>query len=146
MVASRDTVPVVASIAAVSIVGLYYAGSIKADTLEPTRAINKYSSVQLNKQPTEDSSVYTDGTYEGNGIGFRHGITTVSVTISNGQITDIQTLSTGDDYPYYSRAYPSVVSAILSSQNSSVDAVSGATFSSQGIMSAVADALSKARK
>jgi uncharacterized protein with FMN-binding domain len=38
-----------------------------------------------------------------------------------------------------------IKSEIISSQSTSVNAVSGATFSSNGIMSAVADALTKAK-
>lgn len=91
------------------------------------------------------SSGYKDGTYEGSGTGFHRGTTTVSVTVTNGQISDVTTVSTRDDMPYYNRAFSSVVDSILSSQSTDVDAVSGATFSSNGIMGAVADALSQAK-
>ena len=76
--------------------------------------------------------------------GFRRSQTTVSVTVKSGKITDIATVSTGDDMPFYNRAYSAVTDEIISSQSTSVDSVSGATFSSRGIMSAVEDALSKA--
>lgn len=87
----------------------------------------------------------TDGVYEGSGTGYKRRTTTVSVVIEGGQITDIITIDTGDDRPYYSRAFSSVYSQILDSQTAEVDAVSGATFSSKGIMDAVADALSKVK-
>lgn len=90
------------------------------------------------------SSKYQDGTYEGSGIGFHGATTTVSVTVSGGQITDISLVSTGDDMPFFNQAYDSVVSDIVSTQSSEVDAVSGATYSSNGIMSAVANALEDA--
>lgn len=95
--------------------------------------------------PTVASGKYKDGTYQGSGTGFRGGSTTVSVTVSGGRVTDISTVSTDDDMPFYSRAFSTVSGEIVSSQSSSVDAVSGATYSSRGIMSAVSDALSKAK-
>ncbi len=87
------------------------------------------------------SGNYTDGTYEGSGTGFRGRTTTVSVTVSDGQISDIQIISYGDDARWFNRAYNSVVSQILSTQSAQVDAVSGATYSSYGIMEAVQNAL-----
>ena len=86
------------------------------------------------------SGTLKDGVYEGSGSGFK-GTTTVQVTVENGSITNVQTVSTGDDKPYYNRAFSSVVQQIVSTQNASVDAVSGATFSSNGIMEAVANAI-----
>lgn len=94
----------------------------------------------------ENSSGYIDGTYEGSGTGYKGRTTTVSVTIKNGNIASIETVSTGDDGPYYNRSFPSVSSQITDTQETSVDAVSGATYSSNGIMSAVDDALSKAKR
>ncbi|MCX7773009.1 MAG: FMN-binding protein [Clostridia bacterium] len=115
-------------------------------TPKPTPQATPSTTPQPTPAPTVNASGYKDGTYEGSGIGYHHRTTTVSVTISNGQITDINTISTGDDGRFYDRAFPYVTSEIISAQDTSVDAVSGATFSSNGIMSAVADALSKAKQ
>ncbi len=82
-----------------------------------------------------------DGIYEGTGTGFR-GDTTVNVTVSRGQITDIAILSYQDDQKFFERAADTVVGEIISNQDVNVDSVSGATYSSNGIMGAVADALS----
>ena len=65
----------------------------------------------------------------------------VNVTVSGGKITNVEIVSYQDNQQYFSRAKASVISEILSSQDVNVDAVSGATFSSHGIMEAVADAL-----
>ena len=81
-----------------------------------------------------------DGTYEGTGNGFR-GTTRVSVTVENGAITDITINSYADDAAYFTRAQDTVISEIISTQSLDVQAVSGATFSSNSIMDAVADAL-----
>lgn len=91
------------------------------------------------------ASGYVDGTYTGSGTGHKNGTTTVSVTISNGAITDITTVSTQDDTPYYNRAFSTVVSEIIEAQSTSVSAVSGATHSSDGIMEAVANAIAQAK-
>lgn len=87
----------------------------------------------------ELSSV-ADGTYHGEGEGFR-GTTSVSVTVESGKITDITVTSYEDDETFFDRAEDTVISEIISAQSLDVPCVSGATFSSNGILEAVADAL-----
>lgn len=89
------------------------------------------------------TSGYKDGTYEGTGIGFG-GEITVSVTVADGRVTDITVLSAdGEDPAYYNQAL-AVLDKIVSTQSAEVDTVSGATFSSTGLIDATADALGKA--
>lgn len=83
---------------------------------------------------------FIDGVYTGTGDGFR-GTTQVQVTVENGYIADITVLSFQDDREFFQKAQSVVVNDILAEQTTDVDAVSGATFSSKGIMDAVADAL-----
>lgn len=90
------------------------------------------------------SSKYKDGTYTGSGIGFRGGTTTLSVTISNDKIVSVSTISSDDTPRFYDRAELDIFNEIISAQSSSVDTVSGATYSSNGIMSAVQNALDQA--
>ena len=90
--------------------------------------------------PAATTGMYTDGVYTGTGAGYR-GDTVVSVTVSGGVITGIEIVSYQDDREYFSRA-SAVVDDILAAQSTNVDAVSGATFSSNSIMEAVANALS----
>ena len=89
----------------------------------------------------EKAGPFTDGVYTGRGDGFR-GDVQVQVTVENGLISDITVLSAQDDAQYFNRAVSGIVAAILEQQSPNVDVVSGATFSSRGIMEAVADALS----
>lgn len=84
-----------------------------------------------------------DGIYTGSGMGFNDYIT-VSITVQGGKIASISIMDQGDDEPYFTNAKNGVLTRILISQNSKVDAVSGATYSSKGIMAAVADAMKKA--
>ncbi len=81
-----------------------------------------------------------DGVYSGTGTGFR-GAITVSVTVSDGKITDITVVSQQEDREYFDRADDTMISRDLSAQSGDVDTVSGATYSSDGILEAVADAL-----
>ncbi len=83
---------------------------------------------------------FTDGVYRGSGSGFR-GTTEVEVTVQNGSITDITITSYHDDERFFSRAESGVVASIISAQDVNVATVSGATFSSNSIIEAVADAL-----
>lgn len=90
----------------------------------------------------EDPAAYKDGTYYGTGTGFG-GTLKVKVEISGGKITDIQIMENQDGSEYISKA-SSLINAIISSQSTNVDTVSGATYSSVGIIQAVRDALSQA--
>ena len=83
-----------------------------------------------------------DGSYEGRGIGFR-GDVKVQVDVSEGKISNINIVDNVDDSPYFDKA-KSLVGTIISKQTPNVDSISGATYSSNGIKSAVRDALKKA--
>lgn len=83
---------------------------------------------------------YKDDVYTGMGQGFR-GTTEVQVTVENGYIADITVISFKDDQEFFRKAQSAVIPAILAEQTFDVSAVSGATFSSNSIMEAVADAL-----
>ena len=110
------------------------------------QAVNKASS--NNKRANAKGTVaignkdLKDGVYTGSGQGF-NGPIKVRVTISKGSITKVEILSHSDDNPYFGRAR-AVISKILGKADKSVDTVSGATYSSRGILDAVRNALSKA--
>lgn len=84
-----------------------------------------------------------DGTYEGSGTGYR-GTVTVSVIVKDGAVTKITALSYRDDSQYFSRALSGITGQIIKDQDLSADAVTGATYSSNGIISAVENALKNA--
>lgn len=89
--------------------------------------------------------IYNNGTYTASAYGY-DGDVQVSVTIENDVIVSITGSTNESDSWYYDSAAPYVISQILASQNTQVDAYSGATYSSDAIMTAVADALNMARK
>lgn len=90
-----------------------------------------------------DLSKIKDGTYEGQANGYR-GLVKVSVTVKDHKITAIKVLSNSDDAAFFNRASAGVIKNILAKQSLKVDVVSGATYSSNGIMEAVRNALKKA--
>ena len=93
---------------------------------------------------TEDEDgYYLDGSFEGSGTGYG-GTVTVQITLEDQEIRDITVVDApGEDSAYLSRAQ-GVISEILETQSTAVDTVSGATFSSAGILEAVNNALEKA--
>ncbi|MEN8076173.1 FMN-binding protein [Clostridioides difficile] len=91
----------------------------------------------------ESTSKYKDGTYSGSASGFA-GVLQVNVQISNDVITSITITSHNDTPGFVDRAIEEIPSKIIASQSISVDVISGATYTSKGIMNAVNDALSKA--
>lgn len=93
-------------------------------------------------QAVEDPSAYKDGTYYGTGSGFG-GTLKVKVEISGGKITSIQIMENQDGSEYISKA-SALINTIIQNQSTNVDTVSGATYSSVGIIQAVRNALSQA--
>lgn len=95
---------------------------------------------------TVDENVsYEDGTYTGSAQGFG-GTIKVEVTVKNGKIKSIKVLSaSGETASYFNKA-KKLIKTIISRQSTNVDAVSGATYSSNGLIKAVRNALSKAEQ
>ena len=96
----------------------------------------------LSLADVQDAAAYKDGTYYGTGTGFG-GTLKVKVVISRGKITSIEVVENHDDSSYLNRA-EALIDNIISSQSTNVDVISGATYSSNGIKSAVRDALRQA--
>ena len=91
----------------------------------------------------DESGTYKDGTFIGTASGY-HGTVKVSVTIKKNKIKSIKILENHDDAAYFNRAKGILLPLMVKKQSTNVDAVSGATFSSNGIIKAVRNALSKA--
>lgn len=93
-------------------------------------------------EAVQDAAAYRDGTYYGTGKGFA-GTMKVKVDIAGGKIASISIVSTKDGDSYVKSA-SSLLDTIVEKQSTNVDTVSGATFSSRGIIAAVRSALSQA--
>ncbi|WP_415348107.1 FMN-binding protein, partial [Clostridium perfringens] len=92
---------------------------------------------------TDNSVAFKDGIFEGEGEGF-NGKTKVLLEVKNGRIEKIDILNSGDDDEYLNEA-KKLIPTIIKKQSSKVDSVSGATYSSKGIISAVENALKNAK-
>lgn len=90
----------------------------------------------------KDPESYKDGVYEGSATGFA-GTIKVKVTITGGKIVKIEITETVDGTEYIQNA-SAVLARIIEAQGTNVDTVSGATYSSVGIINAVRNALAKA--
>lgn len=110
----------------------------------------QYSDTPQEPEPTpepepEPQYIYNNGTYSGTAYGYAGDIT-VTIIIENDVIIDIQAVATDDDPDYYDYAMYYVLPQIQQSMSADVDAYSGATYSSQGIMDAARNALAQALK
>lgn len=86
-----------------------------------------------------------DGYYEGTGNGFA-GPVKLFIEIKDKSIIGIYIVKTSDDAGFFNRAKEGVTASILEKQSLSVDTVSGATYSSKGIIEAVSNAMEAAKK
>ncbi|HBS94039.1 MAG TPA: hypothetical protein DEA85_08485 [Firmicutes bacterium] len=94
----------------------------------------------------EDTSIdfakVPDGVYTGTGRGFGGDIT-VKVTFAGGKLTDVEIVSHKESPNVSDPAIKQIPQAMIDEQTVEVDAVSGATMSSEGIKAAVRDALAE---
>lgn len=90
------------------------------------------------------AATFTPGTYEGAGEGFDESGLKVQVVLNDTGIESITVLENKETPTVGGAAMETLVEQIVSGQTLAVDAVSGATLSSNGLLVAVADALTKA--
>lgn len=131
------------SVAIAAMVGLYAVNNLGGTALAQSGS-SKATSTTVSTSANSTSEKYMDGTYTGTGTGFRGGTTEMSVTIKDSMITNVETVSSQDTPRFYEGTESVIISEIISAQSTTVDTVSGATYSGEGIISAVQDALSQA--
>ena len=85
---------------------------------------------------------FTPGTYRGTGMGF-NGDTVVEVTVDATRILTITIVSHNDSEGYSDPGFARTPADIINRQTLNVDVKTGATYTSEGIRDAVADALEK---
>ena len=88
------------------------------------------------------SVTYIDGTYFGTGEGYI-GTTQVAVMVNDGVISSVIVVSSEDDGSYVEKA-KTLIPQVISTQRTDLDAVTGATYSSEAILTAIENALSAA--
>ena len=122
--------------------------SKKASEASGDKASANSSDASSDSQAVDEDSIsgaYKDGECFGKASAY-NGNVEVKVTISGGKITAIDIVKTKDDEEYFFDAQKKVIPEILEKQSTDVDAVAGATTSSEGICHAVEKALEEAKK
>ncbi|MDS0526465.1 FMN-binding protein [Clostridium sp. SHJSY1] len=141
-IVNQDVNPVLASsVAIATFAGVYGLTNITSSVLTEKGIA---SAIVESSNSATSSQNYKDGTYTGTGTGFKGGTTKVSVTVSGGKITSIETISQEDTPDFYEKAEQTMFKKIVSSQSTDVDTISGATYSSKGIIEATEKALNQA--
>lgn len=96
-------------------------------------------------QEAEAESTYADGEWEGEAQGFG-GPISLKIKVEAGKLTDIEIISAENEDKTYLSMAEALLPAILEAQSADVDTISGATFSSEGMKNAAAQALEKAEQ
>lgn len=116
-------------------------------TTEQTSTTTTTTTTTTTAEQTEPPAptIYNDGTFTGKAYGY-DGYIYVTITVENDMITSVSSTCEEEDISYWLSCREKVISQIIDSQQTEVDAVSGATYSSNAIMKAVAAALETAGK
>ncbi|MCX7711950.1 MAG: 4Fe-4S binding protein [Clostridia bacterium] len=114
------------------------------NAVESTELVSTEKVIAKDSSKSKTDKKFRDGVYQGTARGRRPGLT-VSVTIKEDRIEKIEVVSHRESKGYFETPVKVIPNEIVSSQSTEVDAVSGATRTSDGIMNAVKDALKKAK-
>lgn len=115
--------------------------SVSSD--EETAAEPESETQTVGETLAEHSRKYIDGTYSGTGNGYE-GPITLSVTVEDDRITWIEVTDSIEDPEFFTPALD-IIGDVINAQHTNLDAVSGSTYSSYGLLDAIDDALSKAK-
>ena len=127
-----------------------YRTSLGESIPDPTDAASTTttSGSTTSRSGSASGSGLTDGAYTGQAVNTRFGPVQVAITVSGGTIADVTVpeypSSNGRDRQINDRALPRLVSETLSAQSSSIDMVSGATYTSQGYLQSLQSAIDQA--
>jgi len=141
---------------AVAILGIFVVYSLGIRHQSPTigkpvalAASNAPTTTTTTTTPSSASSQYKDGSYTGSIEDAYYGNVQVSATISGGKITDVKFLKYPDTHNtsviINQQAAPYLNQEAVKAQNSKVQIISGATFTSQAFIQSLATALSQAK-
>ncbi len=122
----------------VTLKGVTIEGLLKQKNLDTRVLLTDGSKAAKTKKP----DIWADGTYSGEAYGFKSDIK-VNVTVKDKKLKVIKIESEAEDKLYLKTAVR-VVDKMLAENSTDVDTVSGATFSSRGIVNAVKNALKPA--
>ena len=100
-----------------------------------TAELEQQQAITMVSSDSSTDSPYKDGVYQGEAQGYG-GKVVVELTIEEGILTDLNILSAKQEDTAYLEAASALLETILEEQSTDVDVVSGATFSSNGILHA----------
>lgn len=109
-------------------------------TAQPDASAQPSGSTTPAPSETGSAAIFTPGTYEGTGKGYGGDIK-VSVTVDETSITDIEVVEQTETEGVGGAALPTLVDKVLSAQSVNIDGVSGATYTSDGFLTAVREAI-----
>ncbi|MEH3075554.1 MAG: FMN-binding protein [Quadrisphaera sp.] len=99
-------------------------------------------------EPPSSSSSSSSGTYTGQSADTRWGPVQVRITVTDGRITDVEAVEypqeNHHDVEINSWALPRLQQEVLAAQSAQVDAVSGATVTSDGYLTSLQSAIDQA--
>ncbi len=101
------------------------------------------SATETSAEASTEAGALKDGVYEGEGAG-NNGPVKVSVTIENGAIAGIELTEQKETPGLGDQAMETLIQQMCENNSSNVDAISGATRSSEGLINAVNEALKAA--
>ncbi|MBP6408129.1 MAG: FMN-binding protein [Fusobacteriaceae bacterium] len=116
--------------------------SDKEKVVDKPVKIDSKKEIPISNKEAQNKSTNNILKLEGTGQGFK-GPIQVEVTLEDDKIIGIEILSNNDDGKWFDRAKRKTIERILENQNTEIDYVAGATFSSNGIIEAAKDALNK---
>ncbi|MCL1992856.1 MAG: FMN-binding protein [Spirochaetes bacterium] len=90
------------------------------------------------------AAAFTPGTQTGSAEGY-NGAVTVAVTFSATSIVSIEVVSHDETPMFANMVWQNMIPAMVAAQSANVDAVSGATYTSQALMQAVSQAIAAAQ-
>lgn len=109
-------------------------------TAQPDASAQPSGSTTPAPSETGSAAIFNPGTYEGTGKGYGGDIK-VSVTVDETSITDIEVVEQTETEGVGGAALPTLVDKVLSAQSVNIDGVSGATYTSDGFLTAVREAI-----
>ncbi len=120
--------------------------SEKVENQKTAEQINEETDT-INQSSALEEAVLKDGTFYGEGMG-NNGNIAVEVTVTDGKMSDIVITKFSDDVEYFDvdTDGKELIDRILDAQCCNVDMISGATYSSEGVLDAVEAAITQAEQ
>lgn len=123
-------------------------GTASTATTPTATASPAPSSATSSSGSTSSKSTGKSGTYTGSSVDTQWGPVQVKITVKNGKVTDVQAVvypdGNGRDQEINAYALPVLHDEVLQAQSAQIDAVGGATVTSDGYISSLQSALDAA--